>query len=89
MKEKLKSKISAGKVAVGTCLLTALSSVPVFAADGTSTDTITTAISSGIDETKSTFLTILGVVVAGAMAFFAIKFAVHQGIGFFSKLAKK
>lgn len=88
MKEKLKSKISAGKIAVGTCLLTALSSVPAFAADGT-TDTITTAISSGIDETKSTFLTILGVVVAGAMAFFAIKFAVHQGIGFFSKLAKK
>lgn len=47
------------------------------------------AIKSGIDETKTQFMAVLAVVVTGAMGFFAVKYAINNGIGFFSKISKK
>lgn len=91
MFSKLKKMGNKAKVVLFSALMSALMSVSAFAAETTGSDVsaITDSLSTGISDTKSTFLTILGVVVAGAMGFFAIKYAVSQGIGFFSKISKK
>lgn len=88
MFEKIKSKVNSIAISGSVLTMTALSAIPAHA-EGEDVTAITTAISSGISDTKTQFLAILAVAVGGAMAFFAIKYAVNQGIGFFSKISKK
>lgn len=94
MKKLLKSLNNKKTKIAMLCISASSISVPVFAAEGTtSTATdmtpITDAIKAGIGDTKTEFLAILGVVVVGGMAFFGIKYAINNGIGFFAKLSKK
>lgn len=92
MFSKLKKIGNKAKIILFSAMMSAIMTVTAFASEtGQSSDVsaITDSLSTGISDTKTTFLAILGVVVAGAMGFFAIKYAVSQGIGFFSKISKK
>ncbi|MBC2482886.1 MULTISPECIES: hypothetical protein [Clostridium] len=87
MLQKLKSK--ANKIALTTSIVTmsALNMVAAHADDDMTA--ITGAVTTGISNTKTEFMALLAVVVGGAMAFFAVKYAVNNGIGFFAKISKK
>lgn len=94
MKEKIKNLSSnAKKKVLGFTTLAVfplLTSVTAFAAEETSdVAVIKGALTTGLNDTKTTFMSILAVVVVAAMGFFAIKYAINQGIGFFSKVSKK
>lgn len=88
MLQKLKSK--ANQIALTTSVV-AMSMVNMVSAhaEGDDISAITGAVQTGISDTKAEFLGLLAVVVTGAMAFFAVKYAVNNGIGFFAKISKK
>lgn len=51
-------------------------------------ETITSAITTGLGTLKGDVLTVMGVVVAGGLAIFGVKFASLQGMQFFKKISK-
>lgn len=88
LKEKIMSKKNYLMGACTGVVASALTTVTAFAADEDITS-IQTSLSTGFTDCKTQFVTILGTVVVAAMAIFALKFAVSQGVAFFSKMAHK
>lgn len=89
MLQKLKSKANQIALTTSVVAMSMVNMVSAHAAEGDDISAITGAVQTGISDTKTEFLGLLAVVVTGAMAFFAVKYAVNNGIGFFAKISKK
>lgn len=51
-------------------------------------EAITTAIQTALGTVKTDVLSVMGVVAAGGLAIFGVKFAATQGMSFFKKISK-
>lgn len=86
---KVKSFVTSRSAKVGALATGLMLSIPFVAAHAdTAADAsaATTALTSGFDDTKTIFLSIIGVAVGAAVAIFAIKFGITQGMKFYQKL---
>lgn len=89
---KIKNLITKGKakiIALGAVISTAFMSVTAHAAEGSASDAVVGAVTSGVGEVKTIFIALFSIVIGAAMGIFAMKFAAKQGIGFFSSVSKK